>query len=198
MIKTCDCGGLYATERETFAGKPCYCPFPRTTSDHDPSKRSFLAVAGLGATGFALGTAFTAPACSAKSVSAEIIVVETFLKVVAVEIPNQSAIITKILKVADDFNADYQRGDFANAAAIFATLETDTTQLIADLGVNVSQRVKIALVLIDAAITAIGELLKSQKTAVIQGMIATPEKKAQAMQIEKRADKIDKLFRAIH
>lgn len=164
------------------------------------NRRQAITSIGLGSAGFAATAAFTAPACSAKSVGAEISVVETFLKVVATELPNQSAIITKILKIADDFNVDYQRGDFANAASIFASLETDITQLITDIGVNVSSRVKIALVLIDAAVTAIGELLKSQKTPAMQGIIAnsTPEKKAQAAQIEQRASKVDKLFKAIH
>jgi len=174
---------------------------------HDPSKRHFMRLAGTGATGIVLGgmmppislPSTPEPACSAKSVGAEVRVAETFLKVVAIELPSQKPIIDKIIKVADDFNADYQRGDFKNAASIFATLEGDVTQLISDLGVNVSQRIKVALVLVDAAITAIGELLNSQKGAVVVNLMnATPAEQAKAAAIERRAARVDKLFRAIH
>lgn len=163
------------------------------------NRRQAITSIGLGGAGFAATAAFNAPACSGKSVGAEVTVVETFLKVVAVEIPNQSATITRILKVADDFNTDYQRGDFANAATIFATLEGDITQLIADLGVNVSDRVKTALVLIDAGVTAIWELLNSQKTPAVQGIIAAKKQGSKAQAIgDTRAAHLNKLFASIH
>lgn len=176
---------------------------------HDPSKRNFMALASTGVAGIALGgiaapisqPGTPEPACSAKSVNAEYQVVKTFLNVVAVEIPSQKPTIDKILKIGDDFNADYQRGDFVNAAAIFATFEADITQFIADVGVNLSPRVKIALVLANAAVAAIGGLLKSQKgVPAVQSalMNATTEQQAQAAAIEKRAAQIDRLFAAIH
>jgi hypothetical protein len=162
-------------------------------------RRQALTTIGLGGTGFIAGSAFTAPACNGKSVSAEVTVVETFLKVVAVEIPNQKPTIDKILKVADDFNADYQWGDFASAASVFASLDADITQLISDLGVNVSDHVKADLVLIDAGLTAIWQLLNSQKTPAVQGVIAKQGRSAQAQSIEsRRAGHLEKLFASIH
>lgn len=163
------------------------------------TRREAIATIGLGSAGYMATAAFTAPACSAKSVGAEIVVVKSFLKVVSTEIPGQPAMITKILKVADDFNADYQRGDFVSAGTIFATLEGDITQLISDLGVNVSNRVKTALVLIDAGVTAIWELLNSQKTAAVQSEIAKQGQASRVQSLESgRAAHLDKLFTAIH
>lgn len=163
------------------------------------NRRQAITSIGLGGAGFVATAAFTAPACSGKSVGAEVAVVETFLKVVAVEIPNQKPIIDKIIKVADDFNADYQKGDFATAATIFATLEGDITQLIADLGKNVSDRVKTALILVDAGITAIWELLNSQNTPAVQGIIDAKKQGSKAQAIgDTRAAHLSKMFASIH
>src|ERR1700720_1838820 len=171
---------------------------------HNPSKRNFLRLAGTGAAGLAIGGVIAPigapgtpePACSAKSVNAEVQIVKTFLQVVAVELPNQGPFITKILKIADGFNTDYQRGDFVNASAVFKNLEGDVAQLVADVGVNLDPRIKIALVLANAAIVAIGGLLQSQKSVpAVQAalMNATPEQRSQAAAIEKRAAQIDRL-----
>lgn len=176
-----------------------------TGEEFDTSRRGFL-VAGdrrnflrLGVTGVVGAVVVSQLGCSPKSVNAEIQVAETFLRVVAVEIPNQKPTIEKILKVADDFNADYQRGDFVNATAIFANLEADVTQLISDVGVNLSSRAKMALVFIDAAVTAIADLLKSQRGApgVPSKAAMSTQQKAQAEAIESRAGRVDKLFAAI-
>jgi hypothetical protein len=173
-----------------------------------PNRRAFLRLAGTGAAGLALGGVIApigtpgtpTPACSPKSVNAEVQVAETFLKVVAVELPNQQAFITKILKVTDDFNTDYQRGDFANAGTLFATLSGDFTHLLNDVGVNINAKVKIALVLIDAAIAGIAGLLKSQIPAATQaGLMATlpAAQQSQAAVIEARAAHAEALFTAI-
>jgi hypothetical protein len=172
------------------------------------TRRSFLRLAGTGAAGLALGGVIApigtpgtpTPACSPKSVNAEVQVAETFLKVVAVELPNQKPAIDKILKVMDDFNADYQRGDFVSAGAIFKTMDADVTQLVTDLGVNLNPKVKMALVFIDAAVSAIGGFLFAQKGApgvAAVMMNATPEQQSQAAAIERRAAHAEALYGAI-
>lgn len=170
MIRTCDCGGLYTTEYEAFAGTPCHCAFPVTTearteifnwSDHGASRRSFLRLTGTGAAGFVVGSAI---GCGGKSVSGTVVLITGAVSELKAIYPNLPA-LDKIIKLAESFNADWVAGKFDSARAFFESLDSTVQQVIADLGVNASTRVKLLLASLGIAVRVIASLISEQGTA---------------------------------
>ena len=173
------------------------------------NKRDFLKTSGFGLGSLAL-TGFTGgvvglsvvpePACSKKSVEVEVSTAVTFLNKVSSLLPAKAQFIARIVGALGDFNTAYQAGKFDSAAEFLASASTLFEQLVGDLGVNLSPSVKIALAIVDAAISAIAVLLKSQASVpeVVEAMkSAPPAKQKQISVIEKRAAHAEKLFEAI-
>jgi hypothetical protein len=79
--------------------------------------------------------------------------------------PGRAAFITRIIAVAADFDAAYRRGDFANADNLFNTLVENLTTLTTDLGVNLSDQVKMWLAVIGATVQTVAVLLRDQIAA---------------------------------
>jgi len=174
----------------------------------DESKRDFLRLAGTGAAGLALGGVIAPvsapntpePSCDRKSVEIEVSTAVSFLNKVSSLLPGKAQIIAKVVGTLNDFNAAYQAGKFDSASAFLANASVLFEQLLGDLGVNLNPTVKIALAIVDAAISAIAVLMKSQSNApgviaVIQN--ATPEQQRQMAIIEKRAAHAEQLFAVI-
>jgi hypothetical protein len=172
-------------------------------------RRGFLRLAGTGMAGLAVGGVIAPvgrpgtpePACTSKpAIEVEVSTAITFLSKVSSLLPTQAQIITKIVAALNDFNKFYQAGDFTSAGKFFDTIDADATQLVADVGVNLSPSIKIALALADAAISAIGVLLNSQKNvpAVMAAKRqATPEQMKAISAVERRTEHAEKLFAAI-
>ena len=175
----------------------------------DISKRNFLKTSGFGVGSLALtgvvggivGTSILPdPACSKKSVEIEVSTAISFLNKVSSLLPAKAQFIARVVGALNDFNTAYQAGKFDSASEFFANASTLFDQLVADLGVNLNPTIKIALAIIDAAISAIAVLIKSQSNepgvmAVIQ--TATPEQQKQMAIIEKRAAHAESLFAVI-
>lgn len=158
------------------------------------NRRSFIGTTGRGVGAVVVVGAAGQIACEKPSVEIEVSTAITFLKKVAVLIPGRGAIIGKIVTALDDFNKDYQAGHFDSAGVLFDHIDADFTQLIADLGVNLPAAVKIALALVDAAISAIAVLLKAKAPAVA-GNLAAGQPGVAA--VERRAAHAEALFGAI-
>ena len=172
------------------------------------NRREMIKTSGFGISSLALTGASGAvlgfevvpePACHKVSVGVEVSTAITFLNKVSSLLPGKVQIIAKVVGALNDFNKFYQAGDFNSAANFFNTVDADFTQLIADVGVNLSPLVKIALALIDAAISGIAVLLKSQAGApgVPARAAMTSEQQMAAEVIEKRAAHTEKLFAVI-
>ena len=159
------------------------------------NRKEFITTAGMGAVATA---ALGFGKCSGPSVAVEVATAVTFLGKVATLLPGKAQVIGKITTALSDFNSFYQRGDFANAGKLFSVVDADFTQLIADVGVNLSPSVKIALALVDAAVSAIAVLMKGAVPAAVASKAKlTDEQRDQVAAIERRAAKTDKLFAAI-
>jgi len=174
----------------------------------DQSKRDFLRLAGTGAAGLALGGVIAPvsapntpePSCSKKSIEIEVSTAISFLNKVSSLLPAKAQIIAKVVGALNDFNAAYQAGKFDSAGAFLANASVLFEQLLGDIGVNLNPTVKIALAIVDAAISAIAVLMKSQSNAPgVAAVIsaATPEQQKQMAIIEKRAAHAEQLFAAI-
>lgn len=112
-----------------------------------------LAVAGLSATAFKCGSA---------QVTIYVQTIISFLREISAIIPAQASFIGKIIAIATDLDAAYKRGDFDNAMAFLESLTSNLNTLIANLGLNVSDRVKVALAIIGSTVRLIAVLLKQQ------------------------------------
>jgi len=119
------------------------------------AKRGVLTIVGLGLT----STAFK---CGSKSVTFYVSTISSFLNELGTLIPAQAGFIGKIVKVAADFDAAYQRGDFANASTFFNTMVENITTLTNDLGVTLSDRGKMLLSVVSVTVRTIAVLLRDE------------------------------------
>ena len=162
------------------------------------NRRGFIQTGALAGVGT---LALSSQACKPKDVGAEVAAITSFLHEISPLLPAQAQLITKIVKVASDFNEAYQAGKFENATSFFANLSDLIDQLTGDLDVNVPPQVKIAIAIVNAAVRAIAVLMHSQATPAIRAMsaTATTEQKRGAAKIEKLSDPdaIDAVFRAL-
>jgi hypothetical protein len=124
---------------------------------------------------FAKRTALTLPVllltstafkCGSEQVSIYIRTVVTFLNQISTLLPDRAAMITKIVKIASDFDAAYKRGDFDSADTFFNSLEQNLSALTASIGVNTSNTVKTWIAIIGATVTSIAVLFKEQVEAL--------------------------------
>jgi len=90
-------------------------------------------------------------------------------------LPNSAQLISRAIKVAQDFDAAYRAGKFLDATALFENLAGVLSQITQDAGVN-NPTIKIALAVAGVAMRAIAVLLKSQSTqpAVTAAVAAVP------------------------
>ena len=127
------------------------------------NRRQFTKRAAL--TVIAAGLSGSAFKCSSEKISIYVQTISTFLNQISSVLPAQSALITKVLKIASDFDAAYRRGDFLSADGFFNSLVENLNALTQDIGVGTSNTVKTWLAIIGAAVTSIAVLLKEQVDA---------------------------------
>lgn len=159
------------------------------------NRREMITTTALGAAGFAVGTGFTAGACSPKNLSTYVQMIAGGFSEIKVLLPDlglsQSVIakvaelIDKGVKIAKDFDDAYKAGKFSDAATLFSNLGSLISQVVSTLGVSTENRaVKVALAAIGIARVAIAILLANQN----QGFTAQNPAQAQAMsEIERLA-----------
>src|SRR6185503_1771494 len=156
----------------------------------DLSKRNFLKVGGAAGIG-ALALSATACPFDGKKVTFYSATLSNFLNEIAGLLPAQAAFIARIVKVISDFDVAYQKGDFANASAFFNTMVANVTQLISDVGRNLSPQLKMLLAVASATIRTIAVLLQQQGTtqpsAVARARAASPDADRAISTIEKLA-----------
>lgn len=159
-------------------------------------RRQMISTSALAVGGFALGSAFTAPACFGKSIEAESAIVDSAILSLKGLLPAQAALLDKIGKLNRDFAAAYKRGDFVDAKAFFASLDQNIQTLIDDLDVNVSARIKLLVGIVGVAVRAIAALLNEQSTPAI---VAAANAPAMQSRIQKLADPVaaDKLLKSL-
>lgn len=157
---------------------------------------------------FAKRTAIAVPAllltsaafkCGSEQISIYVRTISTFLNQISGLLPQHAATITKIVKIASDFDAAYRRGDFASADNFFNTLEQNLTTLVNDIGANASNNVKTWIAIIGATVTSIAVLLKSQIDAQPAGISAKARATAKsAGAVERLASQaaVDALYQA--
>lgn len=123
------------------------------------NRRTLIKTGGLATVGVLTGSAFK---CGADKVSIYVRTITTFLNQISSLLPAQAALITRIVKIASDFDAAYRRGDFASADTFFNSLEQNLTTLTNGIGVNVSNSVKTWISIIGITVTSIAVLFKEQ------------------------------------
>lgn len=155
------------------------------------AKRGALTVAGLTLT----TSAFK---CGSESVSIYVSTITNFLKQISAIMPDRAAFITKIIGVAADFDAAYRRGDFASADNFLNTMIANISTLTNDLGVNLSDQVKMWLAVIGATVQTIAVLLRDQVGAqpVSSTLKARSAKSASAVERLASAAAVDATFQA--
>ena len=89
-------------------------------------------------------------------------------------LPGAAQLISTAVKVADDFDAAYRRGDFADAITILKTLAGNIGQIADDAGVSTPQ-IKGIIAVAAIALRTIALLLDEQST---QPAVAAARKKA--------------------
>jgi hypothetical protein len=155
------------------------------------TKRTALTVAVAGFAGLA-------PKCGgSEQVSIYVRTISTFLNQIAGLLPDKAAFIARIVKLASDFDAAYQRGDLTSADSFFNSLEQNLTTLTGDIGVGTSNTVKTWLAIIGATVTSIAVLFKEQ--VGIHPVITAKAKSAKsAGAVERLAAqaKVDALYQA--
>lgn len=159
------------------------------------TKRAALTLAAAGIS----GSAFK---CSGgEKVSIYVQTISTFLNEIAGILPDKAAFISKIVKVASDFDAAFRGGDFANADSLLNTLITNITTLTNDIGISTSNQVKMWLSVIGATVRTVAVLFKeankSDPTALAKSGVSTDSLKS-ASAIERLASQaaVDAAFQA--
>jgi len=166
------------------------------------NRRKMLSTTALGMTGFAIGTAFTAPGCpGGKNLSTYVNIVTGALQELSPLLPGQTQLISKAIGIAKTFDDAYRAGKFVDAAALFENLAGVVSQIAESAGLS-SPSVKVAIAVAGIAMRAIAVLLKTQATdpaiaaAVSDSAQRSPSAMRQKSLIEKLADEseINALF----
>ena len=130
------------------------------------NRRRFIqtgALAGAGA------LVLSQTACAKNLSVYEQTIIAAFEEVVAL-FPSAGPAATKIKKLIADFDAAYRAGDFKNATTLIASVASLASQVIADIGINLTSGLKGALALAGIAIRFISKLLVDQGNAQPQVM----------------------------
>lgn len=159
-------------------------------------RRQFITRSAIALPALVLTT--TALKCGSEQVSIYVRTVSTFLNQISTLLPERAAMITKIVKIAADFDAAYKRGDFASADTFFNSLEQNLTSLVNDIGINTSNTVKTWIAIIGATVTSIAVLLKDQVSAQPAGIVAESGRAKSAGAVERLANQaaVDALYQA--
>lgn len=115
-----------------------------------------LTLAGLS------GSAFK---CGSEKVTIYVQTISSFLREITSIIPTQASFINKIIGIAADLDSAYRRGDFTNATTFLESLSANINTLIANLGVDLSAQVKVALAIVNSTVRLIAVLLVQQSNA---------------------------------
>lgn len=133
--------------------------------------------------------------CSSEQVSIYVHTITAFLNQIAGLLPAHAAAITKIVKLASDFDAAYRRGDFNSADSFFNSLEQNLTALTSDIGINTSNSVKTWLAIVGAAMTSLAVLFKKQvESQPAIEAAARASKSAGAVERLSAQSKVDALY----
>jgi hypothetical protein len=138
-------------------------------------------------------------ACSGPKLSTWVQTIIGALEELKPLLPAQTSAITKIIKVATDFNAAYQSGKFKDAITIFENLSTLVDQLISDLGTP-SQQVKVIVAVVGIALRTIAVLLRNQASQPEVAATVAAAGESSAVNVVKRLSEpsaIDALFRTV-
>lgn len=133
-----------------------------------------LTVAGLS------GSAFK---CGSEKVSLYVSTINGLLKEISTLMPAQAQTVSKLIALATDFDVAFRRGDFNNADSLFSTLTTNLTTFTTDLGVNLSDQMKMWLAVIGATVRTIAVLLKDQveaQSVAVRSIIAAKALKSES------------------
>lgn len=101
--------------------------------------------------------------CGGKSVETEAAIGQVALGALKALYPNKP-IFDQASKLFADFNADWIAGKFDSARTVFDNLDTLITQIINDLEINASPRVKFILITLMGAFRAIAAIIAEQST----------------------------------
>lgn len=134
------------------------------------NRRSFVSTAALGAGSFAFGVGFTAPACSKKDLSGQVLILVTGFNEIGPLLPElglASAVLDRIsglldrgVKFAKLFDDAYRAGRFEDAKTLFLNLGQVITSVVTELGIVDNRVVKGILVGVKIAQIVIASLLK--------------------------------------
>jgi hypothetical protein len=170
------------------------------------SRRTALKHIGTGSLiAVAAPTLLLQEACKPKDLNVYVQTVVGALQEIQPLLPALSGKIGAAIKVALDFNAQYQRGDYVTATQTFETLASNVSEIITDIGVSLSPAIKVALTVAGIGLRAIAVLLKAQSeqpqvAKAIKGMKASsiPPPPNAGSRILKLADPValDKAFEA--
>lgn len=142
---------------------------------HDPSKRNFMALAGTGMVGIAVGGVAAPvsqpgtpePSCFTKpNIGTEIGIIQTTAIALKALLPNQAVLLDKIVKLSGDFNAAYNRGDFTSAKTFVNSLADNIATLISDVGAG-SPRIQFLVAVIGIAAKALAALFNANATPAV-------------------------------
>ncbi len=149
----------------------------RKANPADPSKRSFVRLAGIGAAWMAVGGVIAPislpgapePACSVKDLSGWVVTIAADYGEIKTLLPQLglskmtvdriSGLIDKALTVARDFDAAYKAGKLADVKTTFLNLGTLITQIAGELGVVKNRLLSLLIVGIQIARITLASLI---------------------------------------
>jgi len=122
------------------------------------NRRNFIQT---GAMGGASALLVSQIGCGGTSVSGTVTILTGAVAELKILFP-ANALLGKIVSLADDFNKDWVAGKFDSARTLFGNLDVVVSQVISDLGVNASTRIKLLLAALGIALRTIAALIKEQ------------------------------------
>ncbi len=97
--------------------------------------------------------------CGGPSLSGTVTIITGAIAELKPLFPDKTSLLDKIAKLATDFNADWTAGKFDSARTIFDNLDSTINQVISDLEVNASTRVKLMLATLGIGIRTVAALI---------------------------------------
>ena len=147
------------------------------------NRRTFIgtsAVASVGIAGMGLK-------CGGPSVSGVVTIITGAVAELRILFPAQETTLSKIVSLANSFNAAWVAGKFADAKTFFLNLDTLVSQVIADLGLNATTRTKLLLASLGVAVRTIAALISEQAAAQPEAM------RAESISSPQTTDRVKKL-----
>lgn len=122
------------------------------------NRRNFIQTSAVG---IASAAVMNQMACGGTSVSGTVTILTGAVAELKILFP-ANALLGKIVSLATDFNKDWVAGNFDSARTLFDNLDTVVGQVISDLGVNATTRVKLLLAAVGIALRTIAALIAEQ------------------------------------